>query len=69
MTLIGRTLTVSSLSSSATVSVYDNLGHRIAEHGQGAGTSTYGLQNLSKGLYIVHVKGYRESATQRIVVY
>jgi mannan endo-1,4-beta-mannosidase len=67
--LHGRTLSVSSPNGAATVSVYDNLGHRITEHGQGAGTSTYGLQNLSKGLYVVQVKGNRETATQRIVVY
>jgi len=65
----GRALSVSSLSSAATVTLYDQLGHLIANHRQGAGTKTYDLQALAKGLYIVQVKGNQETATQRIVVY
>lgn len=65
----GRALSVSSLSSAATVTLYDQLGHQIAKHRQGAGTQTYSLQSLAKGPYIVKVKGKQETATQRIVVY
>lgn len=69
MTLHGRVLSISSPNSAATVVVYDNLGHRIADHRQGLGTKAYDLRNIAKGLYIVQVKGNQESATQRIVVY
>jgi len=69
MALHGRILTIDNPNGAATVTLYDNLGHRIADHRQGSGTKTYDLQNMAKGLYIVQVKGDGESASQRIVVY
>jgi len=69
LALHGRTLSISSLNGAADVDIYDQLGHRIVDHRQGPGTTAYDLHTMAKGLYIVHVKGNQEIATQRIVVY
>jgi len=69
MTMHGRVLYVNTPNSAATVSFYDNLGHRIADNKQSPGIKAYNLQNMAKGLYIVQVKGNQESATRQIVVY
>ena len=69
MIVHGRVLFVSSPNSAATVTIYDNLGHRISDNRQSPGTKAYNLQNMAKGLYIVRVEGNQANATRRIVVY
>lgn len=64
-----RTLSVTTLGGSATVTFFDHRGHRVASNTQGAGTKTYALQNLTKGLYLVQVDDGLSKAARRIVVY
>lgn len=64
----GRVLYVGVPTGIATVALYDMLGHQIAFYRQSTTTNAYSLQNLSKGQYIVQVKGARMQAAQRIML-
>ena len=69
MAVLGRTLSVTSPGGAATVTIFDYLGRRMAEHRQGVGTRTYPLQGMAGGLYFVKVAGDRESVTRAVMVY
>ncbi len=64
----GRVLYVDIPNTSATVSIYDVLGHQIANYRQSQGMKAYDLQNIAKGQYIVRVKGSQVNAIHRIVI-
>jgi len=67
MTVLGRTLTID-LPDAAAISIHDLQGRQVAQDRQGPGAKSYGLQSLSKGLYVVRVKGSQLEATRRILV-
>lgn len=68
MNVQGRTLTVEVPDGAASVSLYDLQGHLVAKDRQGPGAKTYSLQGMSKGLYLVQVKGTQVDATRRILI-
>ena len=68
MVVHARVLYLSILNGTASVAIYDPLGHNIAGDKQGSGTKTYDLRRSGRGLYIVRVKGDRVNTTQRVVV-
>lgn len=68
ITLRGRILTIRADQASS-VTLYDHRGHRVVTHRQAAGTMTYNLQGLTKGLYLVQVDGKQYQDARRVVVY
>ena len=68
MIVHGRMLYISIPNGSATVAIYDMIGHRVAANKQSLGTKAYSLQNMAKGQYIVQVKGNQVNATRQILI-
>lgn len=64
----GRTLYLNIPSGTADIAVYSLLGTRVAKYSQAAGTTAYDLRALSRGRYIVQIKGTGVNATKVIVV-
>lgn len=68
MSLQGKMLYINIPNGSADVTLYDMLGHRIANYMQSGGTKAYDLQRFAQGHYIVQMKGSSVNATSRIVI-
>ena len=64
----GKTLYMYIPNGSADVTLYDILGHSLANYKQSAGTSAYDLQGFARGKYIVRVKGSGINATKQILI-
>ena len=64
----GRTLYLNIPNGTADIAVYSLLGTRVAKYSQAAGTKAYDLRALSRGRYIVQIKGTGVNATKVIVI-
>lgn len=64
----GKTLYMYIPNGSADITLYDILGHSLANYKQSAGTSAYDLQGFARGKYIVRVKGSGVNATKQILI-
>ncbi len=68
MSVQGKMLYINIPNGSVEVTLYDMLGHRLANYRQSAGTKAYDLQRFAQGQYIVRIKGRGLNAMSRILI-